>query len=305
MKAIRIHSYGKSSELKIEETATPQPGPHEVLVKIHDAGINPVDWKIRAGQMKDFRPATFPLIMGQDFAGEVVEAGSKTKGFTVGDRVFGFAEGSYAEFAAVQDDKIAQMPMSLDFDLAASLPTPGLSAYQLIKKINLVPGQKILVHGAAGAVGSIVVQLAKHIGAEVIATALASDKAYLKEIGATTVIDFKTQKFEEFAENLDAVIDLVGGETLSRSYECVHKGGTVITTVGPVKDSEATKYGVKALQFMMAPNATDLREIARLADAQKIKPRVSSFMPFEQAREAQELNESGQSHGKVILQVTH
>ncbi len=305
MKAIRIHSFGKSSELKIEETAIPKVKAHDVLVKIHDAGINPIDWKIRAGQMKDFRPTAFPLIMGQDFAGEVVEVGHKVKEFGVGHRVFGFAEGSYAEYAAVPEDRIALMPKSLDFDIAASLPTPGLSAYQIIKKINLTAGQKILVHGAAGAVGSLVVQLARYVGAEVIATALASDENYLKEIGVSKVIDFNNQKFEEFAENLDAVIDLVGGDTLSRSYECVHKGGTVITSVGPVKDSQAHRFHVKALQFMMSPNAIDLREIARLADEGKIKPRVSSFMPFEKAREAQELNESGQSHGKVILQVTH
>lgn len=305
MKAIRIHSYGKSSELKVEETPVPKVGANDVLVKIHDAGINPIDWKIRAGHMKDFRPAIFPLTMGQDFAGEITELGAKVKNFTIGDRVFGFADGSYAEFAAVSEDKIAQMPKSLDFDLAASLPTPGLSAFQMIKKIDLKAGQKILIHGAAGAVGSLAVQLAKHLGAEVIATALASDKEYLEKIGAKTVVDFNTQKFEEFAENLDAVIDLVGGETLSRSYQCVHKGGTVITSVGPVKDSEATAHGVKALQFMMSPNAADLQEIAKLADGGQIKPRVSSFVPFENAQEAQELNESGRSHGKVILQVTH
>ena len=305
MKAIRIHSYGKSSELKIEETEKPKIGPNEVLIKIHDAGINPVDWKIRAGQLKEFMPSTFPLTMGQDFAGEAVEVGQKVREFAVGQRVFGFAEGSYAEFAAVNENKLAEMPKSMDFDMAASLPTPGLTAYQLLNKIVLVSGQKILIHGAAGAVGSLALQLAKYEGATVLATAMADDEAYLKEIGVDKVIDFQTQRFEEFAKDLDAVIDLVGGETLARSYQCVKKGGIVISTVGPIDEAEAKKQGVKAIQFMMEPNAADLKEIAKLADQGKIKPRISSFMPFEKAREAQELNESGKSHGKIILQVTH
>ena len=305
MKAIRIHAYGKSSELKIEETEKPKIGPNEVLIKIHDAGINPVDWKIRAGQLKEFMPSTFPLTMGQDFAGEAVEVGQKVREFAVGQRVFGFAEGSYAEFAAVNENKLAEMPKSMDFDMAASLPTPGLTAYQLLNKIVLVSGQKILIHGAAGAVGSLALQLAKYEGATVLATAMADDEAYLKEIGVDKVIDFQTQRFEEFAKDLDAVIDLVGGETLARSYQCVKKGGIVISTVGPIDEAEAKKQGVKAIQFMMEPNAADLKEIAKLADQGKIKPRISSFMPFEKAREAQELNESGKSHGKIILQVTH
>lgn len=304
MKAIRIHSYGKSSELKVEETETPKVGPTDVLVKIHDAGINPIDWKIRAGQMKDFRPATFPLTMGQDFAGEAVEVGQKVRNFGVGARVFGFAEGSYAEFASVSEDKMAEMPKSLDFDRAASLPTPGCSALQILKKLSLSNGQKILIHGAAGAVGSLALQLAKFEGATVYATALSEDTAYLKEIGADKIIDFKNERFEEFVQNFDAVIDLVGGETLQRSYQCVKKEGVVISSVGPVNEAEAKSLGVKAIQFMMEPNSEDLKEIARLADQGKIKPRVSSFMPFEKAGEAQELSETGKSHGKVILQVT-
>ena len=304
MKAIRIHSYGKSSELKIEETEKPKIDPHQVLVKIHDAGVNPVDWKIRAGQMKDFRPATFPLTMGQDFAGEVVEVGQKVAEFGVGNKVFGFANGSYAEYAAVNEGMLAEMPKTMDFDRAASLPTPGLSAYQILNKINCSSGQKILIHGAAGAVGSLAVQIAKFEGAQIWATALKDDEKYLNEIGVDTVIDFQTQRFEEFAHNMDAIIDLVGGDTLTRSYQCLKKDGVMITSVGPVNEGDAKKFGIKAIQFMMQPNAADLKEVARLADQGKIKPRVSSFMPFEKAREAQELNESGESHGKIILKVT-
>lgn len=305
MKAIRIHSYGNEGELVSEEVPKPEFKPNEVLVRVHDAGVNPIDWKIRAGFMKEWMPATFPMTMGQDFAGEVVEVGQKVKDYAVGDRVFGFAKGAYAEFVAAPEAKIAAIPESVEFKVAASLPTPGLTAYQIIvNKIKCFAGQRILIHGAAGAVGSLAVQIAKFHGAYVATTASDDDATYLLELGADRVIDYKAQPFEEFFHDFDAVVDLVGGTTLSRSYQCVKRGGVVVSTVGPVNQDEAKKYEVQAIQFMMDPNAEDLKIVALLAKQGKIKPRLSVTFPLDKAKEAQDLNQSGKSHGKIILQMT-
>ena len=305
MKAVRIHSYGSAINLKMEETPKPEITANEVLVKIHDAGVNPVDWKIRAGFMKAWMPATFPLTMGQDFSGEIVAVGQNIHNFSIGDRVFGFAKGTYAEYAAVSENEITKIPKSMDFGSAASLPTPGLTAYQIIiDKIKAHKGQKILIHGAAGSVGSLAVQMAKSLGAEVIANAAGKDEKYLKTIGASLFIDYKTQRFEEMARDVDVVVDLVGGDTLARSYQCVKKGGLIITSVGPVDEENAKKAGVQIIQFVMEQKAEDLQKIAMLFEQGKLKTRLGNLMPLEKAREAQEINETGQSHAKIILQVT-
>lgn len=303
MKAAVIHSFGDSSHIKIEESPRPRVKDKGVLVKIHDAGINPIDWKIREGYRKSAN-SKFPLILGQDFAGEIVELGSEVTGFKKGDRVFGFAQGAYAEFASVSEDKMALMPNSLDFETAAAIPTAGLTAWQLIvDHANIQEGQKILVHGAAGGVGSIIVQLALWKKANVVATASASDEAYLKDLGVQKVIDYKSMRFEEFVRDVDVVADLVGGDTLSRSYQIMKKGGIALSTVGSVKEEDARTHGVHGINVMMNPNSKDLKELAKLFEAKILKMRKGEVLPLAEAQRAQDLNQKGHTHGRIILKM--
>ena len=305
MKAIRIHKYGDASTLQLEEAPTLAIQPDQLLVRIRDAGVNPIDWKIREGYLKSRMPANFPLTMGQDFAGEVVEQGKDVQSFNIGDRVFGFAQGTYAEYAAAPASTVAVMPRSLTFEVAAALPTAGSTALQIIRDVvRAQSGMKILIHGAAGGVGSFATQVARHLGARVIATATgADDIAYLTSLGVEQVIDFKKERFEKRVHGADAVVDLVGGDTLARSYAVVKKGGVVATTVQPIDEAAAKQAGIRAVQVLMKRNAADLHELARLVDQGHLKPRLGGAMSLAQAKEAQELSEKGKTRGKLILKV--
>ncbi|HSM85293.1 MAG TPA: NADP-dependent oxidoreductase, partial [Candidatus Limnocylindrales bacterium] len=231
MKSIRIHSYGDSGEMKVEDSVRPRPNDEEVLVRIRAAGVNPVDWKIRAGQMRQFIPKSFPFTLGQDLAGEITETGKNVTQFKAGDEVFGFGSGSYAEYAVARQNEIALKPRSVDFTTAAAIPTACLTAYQaLVDVAEVAKGQSVLIHGAAGGVGSFAVQIARWKGARVVATAAAEDASYLKGLGVEQVIDYQSERFEDRAGNPDIVIDLIGGDTLNRSYSIVKKGGIIVST---------------------------------------------------------------------------
>lgn len=304
MKAIRIHQYGDAATLKLEDVPRMSIADHQLLVRIHDAGVNPIDWKIRQGYMKQAMPARFPMTIGQDFAGEVVDVGSAVTQFAVGDRVFGFAQGTYAEYAAAPASTVAAIPNSMDFTTAAALPTAGSTALQIIRDVIAAKtGITILIHGAAGGVGSYASQIAINVGARVIGTATGADIEYLKSQGIEQIVDYKRERFEDTVSGVDAVVDLVGGETLSRSYSVVKKGGVLATTVQPIDESAAKRAGIRAVQVIMRRNAADLAELARLVEKGAIKPRLSETMSLSQAREAQELSETGKTRGKVILKV--
>ena len=304
MKVIQVHAYGHSDLMQVEDTPRPSPKAGEVLVKIRAAGVNPIDWKIREGYLKDLAPKSFPLTLGQDFSGEIIDVGGGITGFKAGDAVFGFAKGSYAEYAVVPVTMIAKNPSTIDFATAAALPTPALTALQIVMKvIQVSKGQSVLIQGAAGSVGAIATQLILSRGGRVIATATKEDISYLKELGVDQVIDFKTDRFEEKVKDVDAVIDLVGGEVLSRSLKVIKNGGMLATTVGPLNEPESAKRGVREVQFKMSPNAEDLTEIANLFDRGALKIRLSQVLPLTQAKEALDLNQSGRAHGKVILKV--
>lgn len=300
MKVAQIYVYGGSEQIKIEDSPRPEPRSNQVLVKVYDAGVNPVDWKIREGSFVSDHPH-FPMTLGLDFAGQIVELGGNVIDFNEGDRVFGFATGTYAEYAAAARDKIALMPESLDFVTAASLPTPGLTAWQLIEKAKIQEGQKILIHGAAGSVGSIAAQLALWKKAFVIGTASADDKEYLEKLGLQKVIDYKAQRFEDQVKDVDVVLDLVGGRTLSRSYQVMKKGGLAFSTVGAFKEEEAHKRRISGENFSMVQNAKDLAALVQLIDDGVVKVRISEIFPLFQARQAQDLTQKGHAHGKVII----
>ncbi len=308
MKAIRIHSYGHSDQLKIEEIPNPKiKDDNEVVVKIHAVGVNPVDWKIREGNFKDFMPASFPLTIGQDFSGEIAEVGNNVHDFPAGDQVFGFVpSGAYAEYADVSVKELARKPESIDFVTAASVPTAGLTAWQMIiDEAKVSEGQVVLIHGAAGGVGSFATQLAKWKKARVIATASQGDTDYLKSIGVDQVIDYKSERFEEKVKDVDAVIDLIGGETQAHSYRVLKKGGggVIISTVGLMDEAEAKKWGARGISFRMTYDGSGLTQIAKLVDQGILKPRVDKVLPLTDAKKAQDLNQTGQSHGKMVLQV--
>jgi NADPH:quinone reductase-like Zn-dependent oxidoreductase len=304
MKAIRIHEYGDASTLKLEEVPRLSITDDQLLVRIRDAGVNPIDWKIRQGYMKQVRPADFPITMGQDFAGEVVEAGKNVTQFASGDRVFGFAQGTYAEYAAAPASTVAAIPDNLDFTTAAALPTAGSTALQIIRDVVAAkPGMTILIHGAAGGVGSYASQIAKNLGARVIGTAAGADIEYLKSLGVDKIIDYQRERFEDEATGVDAVVDLVGGDTLARSYGVIKRGGVLATTVQPIDEAAAQRAGIRAVQVIMRRNARDLVELASLVEKGALKPRVSETMNLNEAKQAQELSESGKTRGKVILKV--
>lgn len=304
MKAIRIHDYGDSGALKVEDVPRVSISDDQILVRVHDAGVNPIDWKIRKGNLKQVMQTSFPLTMGQDFAGEVVERGKSVKHFAVGDRAFGFGLGTYAEYTAAAESVAAAMPQSMDFVTAAALPTAGLTALQLIRDhVQANPGMTMLIHGAAGGVGSFATQIAKNVGAKVIGTATGDDIEYLESLGIDDIVDYKKERFEDKADEMDAVVDLVGGDTLKRSYAVVKKGGVLVTTVQPVDESAAKKAGIRADHMVMKRNAADLSELAGLVEMGAVLPRLGHTMSLSDAKKAHELGEKGMTHGKVILKV--
>ena len=296
MKAARIHEYGHSDRIQIEDIAMPAQGPTDILVRIDAAGVNPVDWKIREGFMAKRAPRDLPFTLGQDFAGQVIAVGAAVTDIEADDEVYGFANGAYAEFAIVSSDSIATKPITVDDAAAAALPTPGLTALQAVRAIDPQRGETVLIHGAAGGVGSLATQLCLARGARVIATASARDIAYLTSLGVRHVIDYKIERFDDQIRDLDAAIDLVGGETQRRTLAILKPAGRLVSTVGLIDQA-------RGIALMMKRNAADLRELARLVDAGTIKPRPTRILPLADARTAQDLNQSHETSDKVVLNV--
>jgi NADPH:quinone reductase-like Zn-dependent oxidoreductase len=304
MKAIRIHQFGDANTLKLEDVPNINVGDDQLLVRVRAAGVNPIDWKIRQGYLKDVMPATFPLTIGQDFAGETVDKGKSITQFEKGDRVFGFAQGTYAEYAAAPASTVTKIPESVDFATAAALPTAGLTALQIIRDfVGAKPGMTILIHGAAGGVGSFASQIAKYVADRVIGTATGDDIKYLKSIGVDEVIDYQHERFEDKVRDVDAVVDLVGGDTAARSYGVVKRGGVLVSTVQPPDEAAAQRAGIRAERMVMKRNSADLAELAQLVAKGVVKPRMDQTLNLSQAKEAQELSQSGKTEGKVILKV--
>jgi NADPH:quinone reductase-like Zn-dependent oxidoreductase len=304
MKAVRIAQYGGSEQLKYEEAPLPEFGPGRVLAKVRYAGVNPIDWKIREGFLKQVRPASFPLTLGQDFAGEVVAGGDGTGRFQAGERVFGFGEGTYAEFTAGPITLLAAIPEKVDFAVAAALPTPGVTALQAIRDyVQPKPGSRILIQGAAGSVGSLATQIAKRWGAQVIGTASGEGIVYLRSLGHVQVVDYQQERFEAVGQ-VDAVLDLIGDETATRSFAVVKKGGVMVSTVGGANAELAARAGIRGVNMVSKGNAADLAELAALVEHGDVKPKMGEVFPLEQAREAQDTSKEGRAKGKILLKVT-
>lgn len=311
MKAVQISSYGGVDVLEIAENV-PKPSISEgqVLVEVYAASLNPFDWKVREGYAKEYIKLQFPATIGGDFAGIIVGLGEKVSDFKVGDEVYGQAAvfgggtGAFAEFLAANVGKIAPKPKNIDFLQAASLPLVGVSALQAMKThIKLKKGQKILIHGGAGGIGTIAIQLAMALGAYVATTVSTDDVEYARGLGADEVIDYETQAFEELLSGFDAVFDTVGGETTDKSFKVLKKGGIIVSMVGQPNEELAQKYGVSTLGQNTDANPERLARLSKLVEDGKIKVHIDKVFPPEQAKEAFGHLEEGRHQGKVVLKI--
>ena len=309
MKAVRFHKFGGPEVLVYEDAPQPEPKEGEVLVKVAAAAINPVDSAVESGMMEKMVSHTLPLIPGWDVAGTVETLGPGVTSFQAGDPVFAFADirrdGTYAEYAIISANTLTPKPTTIDFTAAASIPLAGTTAWQaLFEDAGLTSGQTILIHGAGGSVGAFAVQFAKVKGATVIATATGDDVEYVRGIGADVVIDYKTEKFEEKAKNVDAVLDTISGETQARSWATLRDGGILVSTLpGANPPPDAAARNVRGKSFMAHPDGAVLKEIARLVDAGQVKTRVGAVLPLSEAKQAQEQAKNGHTRGKVVLTV--
>ncbi|MCI3223638.1 NADP-dependent oxidoreductase [Streptomyces sp. NP-1717] len=334
MRAFTIEQYGGPDGGRIAEAPDPRVGADDVLVRIHAASVNPLDLRIRDGDFKAILSYRLPLVLGNDFAGVVVQVGPAVTRFEVGDEVYARPDkdriGTFAELIAVHQDDVAVKPAALTMEEAASLPLVALASWQaLIGRAQVQPGQKVLIHAGAGGFGTIAVQLAKEMGAYVATTASAAKVDLVKGLGADVVVDYKNQDFETVLDGYDVVVDTLGGETLEKSLKVLKPGGKIISLAGPPDAAFARELGANpALQLVMSAlslrirlrakrrhvsysflfmkaSGDELRELTMLVDAGKIRPVVDRVFPFDQTREAMEYVEKGRAKsGKVVITMT-
>ncbi|WP_197519966.1 NADP-dependent oxidoreductase [Pseudonocardia sp. HH130630-07] len=313
MRAVIIEEFGGPEVLTGRRVARPEPGPTEVLVRVHAAGVNPVDWKTRAGEGVAGLQ-TLPLILGWDVSGVVEEIGYGVTTLAPGDEVYAMPwfprpAGGYAEFVTAPSRQFVRKPISLSHVEAAALPLAALTAWQaLTDTAHVTGGQRVLVHAAAGGVGHLAVQLATHLGAEVVATARESRHTWLRDLGATETIDYGRQRFEDVTGDVDVVIDLVGArdDTDVRSVAVTRPGGLVVSVPGGVSDrlaAAAGRAGVRTSPLLVEPDAAALDTIAGIVDFGSLRVEVERSLPLERAAEAHRLGETDRTRGKLVLEV--
>ena len=308
MKAVRIHAYGDASVLRYEDAPQPTVGDGDVLVRVVGSSVNPVDWKIREGHLKTMIPYDMPFIPGWDVSGVVEAVGTQATKFKVGDSVFSRPDiarnGTYAEFVSIRESEIARKPATISHIEAGVLPLAGLAAWEsLVNVAKVGPGQRVLVHAAAGGVGAIAVQLAKARGAYVVGTASASNRALVESLGADEFIDYKSQRLFDATERIDVVFDTVGGNAQRESWAVMAPGGIQVSIVSEPSAELAAKRGLRGAFVFIKPDAAALEEMARLVDAGKLRPVVGAEFALEDIRRAHAMSESGHSVGKIALYV--
>lgn len=306
MKAALIQDYGTAIELK--DVDRPTLRPDSVLIAVHASSVNPVDSIIQAGYLKEMLPISFPYIMGLDVSGTIVEVGAQVTKFKTGDEVFSrpspLQAGTIAEFTVVKEDELALKPANISHEEAASVPLVGLTAWQaLVSKGQLKKGQKVLIQAGSGGVGTLAIQIAKHLGAFVATTTSAANKDLVTGLGADLVIDYKTQNFEEELSDYDLVIDMMGGETLNKSFKVLRKGGTMVSIKGQDTDGLAEKYGVRFEAFFMWPDGDMLAKLAAMISEGTLSPVVDRSFSIDQVQAAYDYNQTGRSKGKVVIKV--
>ncbi len=308
MKAMRIHHYGAAREMTLEEIALPHYGPGDVLIRVAASGVNPIDWKIRSGAMAQAMHFPMPLLLGWECAGTIDAVGHMVTGFKPGDTVFAMPEfargGTYAEYVAVDMTQIALMPRTVSFSVAATLPMTAQAAWSAIEAADLQPGQHVLIHGGAGGVGSIAIQLAKARGARVSTTVSGRDVDRTRALGADDVIDFTRLSFAEMVRNVDAVVDTIGGATQEASWATLRPGGILVTLSQPASGQRAQQAGVRTAQVMTQPRGEVLKEIAGLVDSGQLLPLACHTYPLSDAAGIHESGEAGSLVGRTALRVT-
>jgi len=332
MKAFVVERYGDSDGTRIADVPEPVPGAGEVLVRIHAASLNPIDFKTREGRVKAILPYSLPFILGSDLAGVVEKLGPDVKQFKVGDEVYGRASkmriGSFAEAIAISEDNIAPKPSNLDMCQAASIPLAGLTAWQaFVDRAKLRPGQKVLVHAGSGGGGTLAIQIPSHLGALVATTTSTPNVDWVRKLGADNVIDYRKQDFTKLVRDYDVVLDTLGGQALAKSVGVLRSGGKIVSISGPPDPAFAREIGAgKPLVFamflmslgirlragsrgvgyeffFMRPSGAQLRELTKLIEANKLKPVVDRVFPFSQVKAALDYLETGRAKGKVVLQM--
>lgn len=331
MKAFVVERYGGADTVHAGEVPEPLLGDHDVLVRIHAASVNPLDIKTRDGKLKAILPYRTPFVLGNDLAGEVAAVGARVTRFAVGDEVYARPDqnriGTFAELIAVHQDDVATKPATLSMQQAASIPLVALTSWQaMVERANLRPGQKVLIHAGSGGVGTIAIQLAKHLGAIVATTTSTANVELVKDLGADVVVDYKRQAFETILRDYDVVLDTVGGATLQNSLRVLKPGGKIVSIAGPPDPAFAEELGASpvirlamaALSFrvrrsarrrhvtysflFMKASGDQLREITALIDAGAIRPVVDRVFAFESTREALAYVEEGRARaGKVVV----
>jgi NADPH:quinone reductase-like Zn-dependent oxidoreductase len=308
MRAWRVHEFGSPDVMQLQDIACPSPNAGEVLVRVEAAGVGPWDGWIRAG--KSVLPQPLPLTLGSDLSGTIVSVGADVPGLFPDDKIYGVTNprfiGAYAEFALATAAMISRMPETLTYIQAASVPVIAVTAWQgLFDQAGLKAGQTVLIHGGAGNVGAYAVQLARRAGARTFATAAADDVSYVRELGADTVINFQTERFEDVVHDADVVLDLVGGETQRRSFGVLRRGGKLVSAVSHPDPELAKAHGVLATFFLVKVTSEHLAEIASLIDSGKLVTRVGVVLPLAEAREAHLMLEGLRppTKGKIVLRV--
>jgi len=330
MIAAFIEGYGRNRVLRVGDVPSPKPGPSDILVRVHAASVNPVDFKLRDGKLRLLRRYRFPIILGHDCAGEVVQVGEDVTQFKVGDRIFSRPRngriGTFAEFIAIDQSEAALMPPNLNYHEAASLPLVALTSWQaLVDVAQLKPRQQLLIPAASGGVGTFAIQLAKHIGAEVWTTTSGKNLEFVKSLGADHAINYQDEDFEKRVNNLDVVFDTLGGDSLDRSFAITRPNGWVVSiagspdyrnaeemgldmlrslllrVVGLRVNSRARRAGVNYRFIFMKPLGEELAQIAALISEGVIKPVVDRIFPISECQSAIEYSASGRARGKIVI----
>lgn len=315
MRAVVQHAFGGSDVLRVEEVPRPEPLPTEVLVRVHAAGINPVDWQTRAGRGMAGVLGEPPFVPGWDVSGVVEEVGFGVTTLKPGDEVYGMpwfprAAGGYAEFVTAPARQFARKPASVSHEEAAAVPLAALTAWQaLVDTADIQPGQRVLIHAAAGGVGHFAVQFAKHLGAHVTGTASVGRHDWLRELGADDLVDYHTVRFEDAVKEIDVVIDLVSihhDDTSMRSLDVLRPGGLLVAIpagVSPELLRAADSRGLRTSPFLVEPDGPALTRIAELIDAGKVSVEVEKVFALDQVAQAHSQGENGRTRGKLVLRV--
>ncbi len=331
MRAFVLARYGGPENTALTDVSRPSPRAGKCLVRVHAAGLNPVDFKTRAGALKVIRNYPLPIVMGNELSGVVEAVGPGVTRFAEGDRVFARVDkdimGAFAEYAVVHEDHAARMPASLDFPSAAAVPLAALTALQALRdELHVSTGQRVFIPGGAGGVGTFAIQIAKHLGAQIATTASPRGEALVKRLGADVVIDYSRERFEDKLSGYDCSLDLLGGDTLARLWSVLKPGGRVVSIAGmpePVtarKDLgrgsglaalfwvaslttrlRAARHGISYRYLFMHPSGADLAYLASLIDTKQLEVVIDSVFPFAQAKEAMAYLETGHAKGKVVL----